>query len=84
MVELVYLSPGEQMPEAAGDEPWLLVEASGDGRFFGSGYGFNASGEGVFYGSLAENDVSLDAALGAASEWAADQGVPCIWVQTTP
>ncbi|WP_300538034.1 hypothetical protein [Sphingosinicella sp.] len=39
MVELRYLSVGKKMPEMAGDEPWLIIEASFDGRFFGSGWG---------------------------------------------
>jgi hypothetical protein len=84
MVDVVYLSPGEQMPEAADDEPWLTVEASDDGRFFGSGWGRKPSGEGVFYVSLAENDGSLEAALAAATEWANERGVARIWVQRTP
>jgi len=84
MVELIYLSPGEQMPEVADDEPWLTVEASDDGRFFGSGWGRKPSGESVFYVSLSEDDVSLDAAITAATKWAAERGVARIWVQTTP
>ena len=39
MVELTYLAPGERLPELPDDEPWLTVEASCDGRFFGTGYG---------------------------------------------
>ena len=84
MVELIYMSPGEQMPEVADDEPWLTVEASDDGRFFGSGYGRNPSGKGVFYVSLSGDDVSLEAAIAAATKWADERGVSRIWVQTTP
>jgi hypothetical protein len=84
MVEHIYLQPGEQMPEMANEDAWLIVEASDDGRFFGSGYGFKASGEGVFYVSLPDSDVSLEAALAAAAAWAADRGVPRIWVQASP
>jgi hypothetical protein len=84
MVELIYLSPGEQMPEVGDDQPWLTVEASDDGRFFGTGWGRKPSGEGVFYASLAENDASLEAAIAAATEWAVERGVSRIWVQTTP
>ena len=84
MVELVYLPPGEEMPEVADDEPWLIVEASDDGRFFGSGWGRKPSGEGVFYASSSEDDISLEAALSAAIKWAGERGVTCIWVQTTP
>ncbi len=84
MVELIYLPPGEQMPELPDDEPWLTVEASDDGRFFGTGFGRNPSGEGVFYVSLADDDVSLEAAIAAAMDWAGERDVPCIWVQTTP
>ena len=44
MVEYIYLKPGEQMPEMADEDAWLVVEASDDDRFFGSGYGFKVSG----------------------------------------
>ncbi len=82
MVEVIYLRPGDQIPDLPEDEPWLTVEASDDGRFFGTGYGFKPSGEGVFYASLPESDVTLEAALAAATAWAAERGVPRIWVQT--
>ncbi len=84
MVEVIYLQPGQLMPDPPQDEPWLTVEASDDGRFFGTGHGFNPSGEDVFYASLPESDVTLEAALAAATEWAAERGVPRIWVQTAP
>jgi hypothetical protein len=83
MVKLIYLTPGERMPELPDHEPWLTVEASDDGRFFGSGYGLSQSGEGVFYVSSAESDLSLEAATAAARDWASERGVPRIWVQTT-
>ena len=84
MIETVYLPPDEQMPEVADDQAWLIIEASDDGRFFGSGWGRKPSGEGVFYASLPENDISLEAALKAATKWAGERGVTRIWVQTTP
>jgi hypothetical protein len=84
MAELIYLKPGERMPEPPDDEPWLTVEASHDGRFFGSGYGLSPSGEGVFYVSSAESDLNLETATAAARDWASERGVPRIWVQTTP
>ena len=28
MVEVIYLQPGQQMPDLPEDEPWLTVEAS--------------------------------------------------------
>ena len=85
MVEVTYLQPGEQLPHhLPDDEPWLTVEASDDGRFFGTGYGFKPSGEGVFYASLPESDVSLEAALAAATEWGRERGVRRIWVKTAP
>lgn len=84
MVELIYLRPSEKMPDVPEDEPWLIVEASADGRFFGTGYGFKPSGEGVFYASLPESDVNLESALAAAGEWAGKRGVRRIWVQTAP
>ena len=84
MVKIFYLPPGEQTPEVSDDEPWLVVEASDDGRFFGSGWGRQSSGESVFYVSPATSDANLDAAIAAATEWAVERGVSRIWVQTTP
>ena len=84
MAAIIYLSLGEQMPDHGGDEPWLIVEASDDGRFFGTGAAWKSSGEWVGYGSLPENDSTLAEALAAAERWAAKYGVPTIWVQTTP
>ncbi len=84
MVELTYLLPGVDMPDLGEEEPWLLVEASDDGRFFGTGCGRMPSGDAVFYASLPDSDVTLEAALTAAVDWAAERGVGRIWVQTTP
>ncbi|WP_126494680.1 MULTISPECIES: hypothetical protein [Sphingosinicella] len=84
MVQYRYLSAGETMPEMADDELWLEIEASFDGRFFGTGCGRKLSGESVFYISLPEDDVNLKTALSAATKWAGEHGVTCIWVQTTP
>jgi hypothetical protein len=84
MAELIYLSPGAHMPELGDDEPWLIVEASDNGRFFGSGAAWKPSGEWVGYRSLSEDDGSLADALAAAERWAAQYGVNTIWVQTTP
>jgi hypothetical protein len=38
----------------------------------------------VFYASLAEDDVSLETALAAATDWAVKYGVRRIWVQAIP
>lgn len=84
MSEIIYLSPDEQMPDVGDDQPWLIVEASSDGQFFGSGGSWKANGEWVGYGSLVEDDVSLEKALAAAQQWATKYGVPTIWVQVTP
>ncbi|MES2338933.1 MAG: hypothetical protein V4537_12625 [Pseudomonadota bacterium] len=84
MAAIIYLSPGEQMPDCVDGEPWLIVEASDDGRFFGTGGAWKPSGEWVGYGSLPENDETLASALAAAERWAAKYSVPTIWVQTTP
>lgn len=84
MVEYIYLQSDEQMPKMANHEAWLVIEAASDGRFFGSGYGFKPSGEGVFYASLAESDLTFEAAIAAATEWARERGVPRIWIQTAP
>ncbi|WP_375390646.1 hypothetical protein [uncultured Sphingomonas sp.] len=81
MVAIIYLSPDEKMPDQGDDQRWLTIDASNDGRFFGSGGSFKANGEWVGYGSLAENDVSLKVALAAAQQWAAEYDVPTIWVQ---
>ncbi|TCP65811.1 hypothetical protein C8J43_10813 [Sphingomonas sp. PP-CE-1G-424] len=84
MTKIIYLSPGEQMPDRGDDEPWLIVEASDDGRFFGTGAAWNPSGEWVGYGSLPENDGAFADAVAAAERWAAEYNVPAIWVQTAP
>jgi hypothetical protein len=82
MAEIIYLTPGENVPPNA--ERWLIVEAHSSGLYYGSGAGRLPDGEVVFYASLAESDVSLEAALEAAQRWAADRDVPTIYVQTTP
>lgn len=84
MANIIYLSPGEDMPDLGDEQRWLTVEASDDGRFFGTGGSFKAGGEWVGYRSLAEGDGSLDAALAAAQRWAAKYNVPTIWVQLMP
>ncbi|GGB29451.1 hypothetical protein GCM10011380_18710 [Sphingomonas metalli] len=84
MAAIIYLSPGEQMQDCEYDEPWLLVEASDDGRFFGTGSAWKPNGEWVGYGSLPESDYSLTEALAAAQLWADRYSVPTIWVQLTP
>ena len=84
MVDVIYLRPGEEVPEVPDDEPWLTVEASDDGRFFGSGWSRKPSGENAFYRSQSDDDVTLDAAIAAATKWAEERGVSRIWVQTTP
>lgn len=81
MAEVIYLSPHEQTPDLGDDQRWLVVEASDDGRFFGTGSSRKADGEWVGYGSLAEDDVSLESALEAAQAWADKYLVPTIWVQ---
>ena len=84
MVELVYLAPNEDKPESPDEERWLIVEANDEGGFYGSGWSRKPSGESVFYRSLAEDDVSLEAAIAAAIKWAEKYSVPKIWVQREP
>lgn len=84
MVEVIHLAPGEQMPILPDEEPWIVVEANDDGRFFGTGYGRKAGEEDLFYISSAESDGSLEVAIAAATTWAERRGVPRIWVQTNP
>ena len=38
----------------------------------------------MFYRSLSEDDVSLEAAIAAAIKWAEKYDVPKIWVQREP
>ena len=84
MADVIYLSHDEEMPDYGDDQRWLTIEASDDGRFFGSGGSFKANGEWVGYGSLAEDDLSLESALAAAQQWAEKYDVPTIWVQLKP
>jgi hypothetical protein len=81
MADVVYLNAGEVMPDPGDDAPWLTVEVASDGLFYGTGASTRPTGEGVYYRSLPEDDVSLDAALKAAQVWAARFNVPTIWVQ---
>ncbi len=83
MAEVVYLAPAEAMPDVGDCGRWLSVLAV-DGMFYGSGGSWKPTGEWVGYGSLAEDDVSLEAALAAAEKWAAKHDVPIIWVQLKP
>ena len=84
VADVVYLAPDEKMPDDGDTMRWLNVFASDDARFFGSGGSFKTNGESVMYCSLAENDVSLEAALAAAHQWAINYEVPTIWVQLDP
>jgi hypothetical protein len=84
VAEVVYLNPGDQLPRFADEELWITVEASDDGRFFGTGFGRNSKGEAVFYASLPQHDHDLESALAAAQDWATSHGVTRIWVQTEP
>ncbi|WP_140420597.1 hypothetical protein [Novosphingobium sp. B 225] len=83
MVDVVYLSPREPVPNVGDEGRWLVVEAVG-GQFYGSGGSWKQTGEWVGYGSLAEDDVSLETALAAAGAWAEKYGVTVIWVQLNP
>ena len=83
MARIVHLAPGERRPDEGGEKPWLLIEPSGDGRFFGSGGSWKESGEWVGYGSLPEHDISLETAIEAAQQWAAKYIVPTIWVEAS-
>ncbi|MGH7028646.1 hypothetical protein [Brevundimonas sp.] len=84
MTEIIYLAPDEQLPDVGDGQPWLIIEASQDGQFFGTGASWKADGDWIGYGSLSENDISLETALAAAQDWATKYGVPTIWVQVTP
>lgn len=79
LARVEYLKPGEGVPD--GDGPWLIIERSDDGRYFGTGEGRTEAGETVFYACTAQADVSLAAALAAAQEWADRRQVPIIHVQ---
>lgn len=84
MADVIYLAPDEEKPDYGDDMRWLEVFASDDGRFFGSGGSWKENGDWVGYCSLAENDVSLEAALAAAQDWSVKYAVPTIWVQLEP
>lgn len=72
------------MPDIGEDEPWMKVEASSDGLFYGTGMGIKPDGKRVFYISHAENDTSLERALAAAHEWAELRGIQTVYVQKIP
>jgi hypothetical protein len=79
MADIVYLDQDDPRPEGAEDEPWLYIDER-DGKYFGSGGAWRESGEWVGYGSLEENDVSLERALKAAQQWAGRFDVQTIFV----
>lgn len=81
MAQVVYLAEGDEMPHLGEEARWIIIEHSGDGRFFGSGASWSETGEWVGYGSLSENDVSFEKALAAAQAWAEKYAVPTIWVE---
>jgi hypothetical protein len=80
-VKIVYLKAGESMPDRGDDEPWLTVEVTSDGLFYGSGASSKPTGEWVGYCSRPEDDVDVERALKAAEVWAERYHVPTIWVQ---
>ena len=80
MVEIIRLTDHADWPAIGEDERWIIVDSDSEGRFRGSGYSWKASGEGVGYLSLIEDDGDLDRALAAALEWATKYAVPKIWV----
>jgi hypothetical protein len=85
MVEVIRIERRAPWPEAKDDEPWLYVEPfDNSGKFYGSGWARKPGGEGIFYASLPEADVSLDRALAAAQEWAQKHNVPVIYLRTAP
>jgi hypothetical protein len=82
VVKIVQLAPGLE-PPTDGD-CWICVEADSNGSFYGTGCGRGDDGQTVFYVSLPENDVSLEAAVAAAAEWAERRGVEVVHVQPVP
>ena len=79
MADIVYLDPDATRPPCADHEPWLYIEEQ-DGMYFGSGGAWEQSGEWIGYGSLPEDDVSLERALQAAQKWASRFDIPTIFV----
>lgn len=80
MVEVVWLDVDADPPERGDDEPWVFVEESSDGLFFGSGSAWKPTGEWVGYASLSEDDADLDRAVKAACAWAERYNVPTVHV----
>lgn len=79
MAEIIFLDPDDDRPDGSDDDPWLYIDER-DGKFFGSGGAFDQSGKWVGYGSLDEDDVSLEKAILAAQKWAARFAVDVIYV----
>jgi hypothetical protein len=79
MADIVYLDQDDLRPETDEKDPWLFIEQQ-NGKYFGSGGAWKNSGEWVGYGSLKEDDVSLDLALQAAQKWADRFNVKTIFV----
>ena len=79
MANIIYLDCDSPRPDSPDDEPWLIIDEH-NGKYFGSGGAWNRTGEWVGYGSLQEDDVSLERALEAAQKWADRFDVPTILV----
>lgn len=79
MANIVYLDQNEPRPEFSEYDSWLFIDEI-DGRFCGSGGAWKKSGDWVGYGSLIEDDVSLDRAIQAAQIWAGRFNVKNIYV----
>ena len=74
-VEIVYLEPGEGLPEI---DRWMLIETDPDGGFLITGAGQHPEGHDVYYSERAEE---LSAAIEASQHWCIERGVTKIFVQ---
>lgn len=81
MAAIVFLDANEPRPVGLQEEPWLFIDEE-DGQYLGSGGAWKESGEWVGYGSLDEDELSLELALQAAQKWASRFGVQTIFVFT--
>jgi hypothetical protein len=60
---------------------WLLIEEDENGKWYGTGFGFNSEGKDTIYVSTSDTDTSYDLALSAAKNWADENAVTAIYVR---
>lgn len=78
-IKIVHL--GENDPDPAEGENWILIEELDSGSWYGTGFGVTADGKDVVYISESSADAEYLKSLEAAQSWAEAHGVRAIYVR---